>query len=354
MSDAMRDVLSDIDRWRAQGQAIALATVIQTWGSAPRGVGAKMALTPGGEIAGSVSGGCVEGAVFEAGVQTLKSGRPQLLHFGVADETAWEVGLACGGTIEVFVEPLDLALYDRLRAALVDEQPVTVVTVVRGPAELLGRKLVMHADGSTFGTLGEALEATALAAARAALASGQARRLTLPQAAEPVEVFIEVNLPSPTLVIVGGVHIAIALTAIAKALGYRTVVVDPRRAFGSEVRFPHADRLIRAWPDEALAQVGLTPSTAVVMLTHDPKLDDPALKIALSSPAFYIGALGSRTTQAKRRRRLLEAGLSEAQLARLHGPIGLDLGARTPEEIALAVMAQIVAVRNGRQTTNGR
>lgn len=350
----MRDVLSDIDRWRAQGQAIALATVIQTWGSAPRGVGAKMALTPGGEIAGSVSGGCVEGAVFEAGVQTLKSGRPQLLHFGVADETAWEVGLACGGTIEVFVEPLDLALYDRLRAALVDERPAAVVTVVRGPAALLGHKLMVYDDGSTFGTLSAELDTAVLEMARAALASGQAQRLTLPQATEPVEVFIEVNLPSPTLIIVGGVHIAIALTAIAKALGYRTVVVDPRRAFGSEVRFPHADRLIRAWPDEALAQVGLTSSTAVVMLTHDPKLDDPALKIALSSPAFYIGALGSRTTQAKRRRRLLEAGLSEAQLARLHGPIGLDLGARTPEEIALAVMAQIVAVRNGRETTDGR
>lgn len=350
----MRDVLSDIDRWRAQGQAIALATVIQTWGSAPRGVGAKMALTPGGEIAGSVSGGCVEGAVFEAGVQTLKSGRPQLLHFGVADETAWEVGLACGGTIEVFVEPLDLALYDRLRAALVDERPAAVVTVVRGPAALLGHKLLVYDDGGTFGTLSAELDTAVLELAHAALASGQAQRLTLSQATEPVEVFIEVNLPSPTLIIVGGVHIAIALTAIAKALGYRTVVVDPRRAFSSEVRFPHADRLIRAWPDEALAQVGLTSSTAVVMLTHDPKLDDPALKIALSSPAFYIGALGSRTTQAKRRRRLLEAGLSEAQLARLYGPIGLDLGARTPEEIALAVMAQIVAVRNGRETTDGR
>lgn len=352
MSDAMRDVLSDIDRWRAQGQAIALATVIQTWGSAPRGVGAKMALTPAGEIAGSVSGGCVEGTVFEAGVQTLKSGQPQLLHFGVADETAWEVGLACGGTIEVFVEPLDPALYERLRAALVDERPTAVVTVVRGPAELLGHKLVVYDDGSTFGTLSAELDTTVVEMARTALVSGLPKRLTLSQAVGPVEIFIEVNLPSPTLVIVGGVHIAIALTAIAKALGYRTVVVDPRRAFGSEARFPHADRLIRAWPDEALAQVGLTPSTAVVMLTHDPKLDDPALKIALSSPAFYVGALGSRTTQAKRRRRLLEAGLTEAQLARLHGPIGLDLGARTPEEIALAVMAQIVAVRNGRINTS--
>lgn len=350
----MRDVLPDIDRWRAQGEAIALATVIQTWGSAPRGVGAKMALTAGGEIAGSVSGGCVEGAVVEAGRQTLNSGRPQLLHFGVADETAWEVGLACGGSIEVFVEPLDAALYDRLRAALLDDRPSVAATVVRGPSQYLGHKLVLYDDGSAFGALGEPLDGAAIPAARAALETGESRRLILglPGTAESVEVFIEVSLPSPTLIIIGGVHIAIALTAIARALGYRTVVVDPRRAFGSATRFPHADQLIQKWPDEALAQIGLTRSTAVVMLTHDPKLDDPALKIALPSPAFYVGALGSRTTQAKRRRRLLDAGLTEAHLARLHGPIGLDLGARTPEEIALAVMAEIVAVRN--QQDGGR
>lgn len=343
----MRDILPDIDRWRAQGQPIALATVIQTWGSAPRGVGAKMALTPAGEIAGSVSGGCVEGAVFEAGVQTLKSGRPQLLHFGVADETAWEVGLACGGTIEVFIELLDVDLYDRLRAALMEERPAATVTVVRGPADLLGRKIALIDGGEPWGGLGEA----AVEAARAALAEGRSGRLTLASAAftaEPVEAFVEVLLPSPRLVIVGGVHIAIALTAIARTLGYRTIVVDPRRAFGSEVRFPHADRLIQAWPEEAFAQIGLTRLTAVVMLTHDPKLDDPALKVALPSPAFYVGALGSRSTQARRRKRLLEAGLTEAQLARLRGPIGLDIGAQTPEEIALAVMAEVIAVRNGR------
>ncbi len=347
----MRDILPDIDRWRAQGQPIALATVIQTWGSAPRGVGAKMALTPAGEIAGSVSGGCVEGAVFEAGVQTLKSGRPQLLHFGVADETAWEVGLACGGTIEVFIELLDVDLYDRLRAALMEERPAATVTVVRGPADLLGRKIALIDGGEPWGGLGGGLGEAAVEAARAALAEGRSGRLTLASAAftaEPVEAFVEVLLPSPRLVIVGGVHIAIALTAIARTLGYRTIVVDPRRAFGSEVRFPHADRLIQAWPEEAFAQIGLTRLTAVVMLTHDPKLDDPALKVALPSPAFYVGALGSRSTQARRRKRLLEAGLTEAQLARLRGPIGLDIGAQTPEEIALAVMAEVIAVRNGR------
>ena len=345
----MREVLAEIESWRAQGQAVALATVIQTWGSAPRGVGAKMALTPGGQIAGSVSGGCVEGAVFETGVKVLKTGRPQLLRFGVADDTAWQVGLACGGTIEVFVKPLDLALYDAMRAVLAEERPAASVLVVRGPADLLGREIVLRDDGIVLGALGGGLDESAVKAAHAALAEGQSQRHILPgSAAEPVEVFVEVILPSPTLVAVGGVHIAIALTAIAKTLGYRTVVIDPRKAFGNEARFPHVDRLIQAWPDEAFAQINLTRSTAVAMLTHDPKIDDPALNIALSSPAFYVGALGSRKTQEQRRRRLSAGGLSQAQLARLHGPIGLDLGARTPEEIALAVMGQIVAARNGR------
>jgi len=343
----MRDVLPSIDRWLARGEPIALATVIQTWGSAPRGVGAKMAMTAGGEIAGSVSGGCVEGAVFETGSEVLKTGRPQLLHFGVADDTAWEVGLACGGTIEVFVEKLDLAHYDTLRTALIEEQPAATVTVVRGPEEYLGRTLTLFAGGEIFGALSNGPDSIATSAAREALASGESKRLTLtPPDAAPLEVFVEVLLPSPTLVIVGGVHIAIALASLAKTLGYRTILVDPRKAFGSEARFPHVDHLIRAWPEEALAQVNLNRSTAVATLTHDPKLDDPALRVALHSPAFYVGALGSLRTQAQRRERLAEAGFTEAQLDRLHGPIGLSIGASTPEEIALAVMAQIVAVRN--------
>jgi xanthine dehydrogenase accessory factor len=182
--------------------------------------------------------------------------------------------------------------------------------------------------------------------AHTALAEGKSRRAAL---GEEVEAFIEVVLPPPTLVAVGGVHITIALVALAKTLGYRTVVVDPRKAFGNELRFPpgSVDKLVQAWPDEALAQIGLDRGTAVAMLTHDPKLDDPALTLALPSAAFYVGALGSRTTQAKRRARLAEAGLSDAALARLYGPIGLDLGASTPEEIALAIMAEIVAAKNG-------
>jgi xanthine dehydrogenase accessory factor len=349
----MRDVIVDIDRWRAQSKPVALATVIQTWGSAPRGVGSKMALTPENEIAGSVSGGCVEGAVYEAGLEVLETGRARLLHFGVADDTAWEVGLACGGTIEVFVQRLDPAFHSALRAALLEERSFATVTVVRGPAGLLGQEVLLDSDGSVVGSLGDDVGAAALNAAHGALAEGQSRRVVLTEYPELVEAFIEVTLPSPTLIVVGGVHIAIALAALAKTLGYRTVVVDPRKAFGSEARFPHVDQLIQAWPDEALAQVDLTRSTAVAMLTHDPKLDDPGLKVALPSPAFYVGALGSRTTQEKRRRRLLAEGLTDAHLSRLRGPIGLDLGGRTPEEIALAVMAEIVAARNGRLAKSG-
>jgi xanthine dehydrogenase accessory factor len=339
----MRDILSDLINWRAEDRSMALATVIQTWGSSPRRAGAKMALTPDGRISGSVSGGCVEGAVFEAGVEVLKLNHPQLLHFGVADETAWEVGLACGGSIDIFVNPLDTEFFDALRSVLVEEQPAAAVTVVRGADEILGCEMLVREDGSVTGSLHVNLDKQAIGLAKETLAVGESRRVMLN---EDVEVFIEVLLPPPTLIAVGGVHITIALMALAKTLGYRTIVVDPRTAFGNEERFPNVDQLIQLWPEEAFQQIPITRSTAIAMLTHDPKLDDPALKIALPSPAFYIGALGSKTTQAKRRQRLLEEGVAEAQLNRLHGPIGLDIGAGTPEEIAMSIMAEIVAARN--------
>jgi xanthine dehydrogenase accessory factor len=302
-----------------------------------------MALTPDGGITGSVSGGCVEGAVFEAGVDVLKSNRPQLLHFGVADETAWAVGLACGGSIDIFVNPLDTEFLAVLRSLLVEEHPGVVVTVVRGPEEILGHELLVREDGSVTGSLHANVDEQAIDLARESLAQGESRRVSLN---ENVEIFMEVVLPPPTLIAVGGVHITIALLSLAKTLGYRTIVIDPRTAFGNEERFPNVDRLIQRWPDEAFQQIPITRSTAIAMLTHDPKLDDPALKLALSSPAFYVGALGSKTTQAKRRQRLLEDGLTEEQLDRLHGPIGLDIGAGTPEEIAMSIMAEIVAARN--------
>jgi len=340
----MRDVLPEIESWRAAGEAIALATVVETWGSAPRTLGAKMAVSATGKIAGSVSGGCVEGAVVEAAGQVLKSGQPRLLRFGVTDDDAWEVGLACGGRIEVFVAPLDPELHELLRSAIAAERPAAMATVVSGPDAIVGRALMTADDVPPRGTLGESLDEPAIAAAREALIDGKTRMLPLGD----MRVLVEAFPPSPTLVIVGGVHIAVALVSLAKSLGYRTVVIDPRKAFGSESRFSHADKLLSGWPDDALREIGLNRATAVAVLTHDPKLDDPALRVALPSTAFYVGALGSRKTQEKRRARLLEAGLDESHLARLHAPIGLDLGGRSPEEIALSVMAQIVAERNSR------
>ena len=342
----MRDILPDVELWRTRGESIAVATVVETWGSAPRGVGAKMAFTASGHLAGSVSGGCVEGAVIEAGRQVLRTGQPQLLHFGVADETAWDVGLACGGNIDVFVQSLDDSIFTATRRTIDSEHVAAHAMVIRGPATVLGREVIVQEDGSSVGAAGDDASDQLAGVARAALAEGQPRRVSLPYAGESIEVFVDVLLPAPTLIIVGGVHIAIALAALAKTLGYRTVVIDPRRAFGSQERFPNVDQLMQTWPDEALARIGITRSTAVVMLTHDPKIDDPALLAALPGPAFYVGALGSRKTQASRRERMLKAGLSQAHLDRLHGPVGLDIGAKTPAEIALAIMAQIVATRH--------
>ena len=336
----MRDVLADVERWRAEGVPVALATVVETWGSAPRTAGGKMAVTADRRIAGSVSGGCVENAVVEAGAEVLGSGKARLLHFGVSDDTAWSVGLACGGSIDVFVEPLPGAVFDPLRDALRAERPAATATLIRGPEARIGAKLAVFGDGTTVGAIDDA----ALAAARAALAGGPAGRIAIGD----TEVFVDVLLPSPRLILVGGVHIAIPLVTFGKALGFRAVLVDPRESFGNAKRFPHADEIVSEWPDRALEQLAPNASTAIAVLTHDPKLDDPALIAALRSPAFYVGALGSRRTHEKRRDRLLAAGMTEAELARLHAPIGLDLGGRSPEEIALAVVAQIVAARNGR------
>jgi len=345
----MRDLIDDLDRWRSRGEAVALATVVETWGSAPRRVGAKMAVSAGGEVAGSVSGGCVEATVVDAALGVLRQGAPRMLRFGVADEAAWEVGLSCGGTLEVFVEPLAAAVYEALRPALVAGEAAATVTIVGGPAGDLGLKMLVLSEGRS-GSLGDpARDEAGAAAARAALQEGRGRRVDLGTAGTPNEAvagFVDVLPAPPTLVLVGGVHIAVALAALGHTLGYRTVVVDPRPVFGSDARFPQVDRLLRAWPDDALAGLALDSSTAVAVLTHDPKLDDPALRAALPSRAFYVGALGSKATQARRRQRLLEAGLGEDQLGRLHAPIGLDLGGRSPEEIALAVMAQVVAARN--------
>ncbi len=242
----MRDVTATIDRWLAANSQVALATVINTWGSAPRRVGAKMVVSAAGLIAGSVSGGCVEGAVIEASLEALVSRQPQLLHFGVADETAWDVGLACGGSIDVFVEPLDTFSYRFLHDLLDKDAYFATITIIKGPANLLGRKLILQRGGRLFGEINPEIDAAAAARARTALARGNSERLVidLPDTGlEPFEVFIEISHPAPCLIVIGGVHIAIALTAMAKTLGYKTVVIDPRRSFGSKERFPHVGQV---------------------------------------------------------------------------------------------------------------
>ena len=347
----MHEVTADISRWLQAGEPVVLATVVQTWGSAPRAAGGKMAVAAGDRLSGSVSGGCVEGAVAECAAQVLRDGRPQLLRFGVADETAWEVGLACGGTIEVFVQPLAPAVFEFVRAARENFQGAVRAIVVRSAAAgLLGSELLLREDGAQAGTLSAVLDAAALIEMQRALHSGKSKCVPIESAAgERIELFLDVLLPPATLIIIGGVHIAVPLCALAGTLGYRTVVVDPRRAFGSAERFPHVDQLLTAWPDAALATLGINTNTAIALLTHDPKLDDPGLLLALPSAAFYVGALGSPATNAKRRQRLLDAGLAPAVLDRLHAPIGLDLGGRSPEEIALSIMAQVVSARHARK-----
>jgi xanthine dehydrogenase accessory factor len=351
----MRDILPDLLKWRQADKPIAVATVVETWGSAPREIGAKMAFTAEGAITGSVSGGCVEGAVFEIGSQVLAGETPRLVEFGVADETAWDVGLACGGKIRVFIQRLNEDLFYPLVEALNQDKLAVKATVTGGPAVWVGREVLYLENDRQEGSVGRSLDVVLRPLAAEVLRRGKNQHLSVgipsesaqeAQAGSEISIIIEAYLPPPTVVMVGGVHIAIALTSLAKTLGYRTVVIDPRQAFGNTERFSEADMVISAWPDEAFDQISINESTAVAMLTHDPKIDDPALKIVLPSKAFYVGALGSRGTQKKRRERLLGEGIPVELLDRIHGPIGLPLGGRTPEEIALAIMAQITAARH--------
>jgi xanthine dehydrogenase accessory factor len=332
----MRDILNDIQKWIDTGETIALATVIQTLGSSPRKVGSKMAFTLSGKITGSVSGGCVENAVIEEGMSVLKTNRPQLLHFGVADEAAWKVGLACGGSIDIFVKPLYVDFYYQLKSNIINEESAIHVTNIQGSRELFGKEILISKNQIQFGSFGNEWDTRVLSLSMKMLAT---HRLTLN---EDTEFFMEVIQPAPTLVIVGGVHIAVALVSLAKTLGYRSILIDPRRAWGNESRFPNVDELIQTWIDKAFDKISLNSSTAVAVLTHDPKIDDPAIKMALNSSAFYVGALGSKNTNTKRRERLLGDGVNEEKISRLHAPIGLDIGAQSPEEIALAVMSEVV------------
>jgi xanthine dehydrogenase accessory factor len=347
----MRDVLPELERWQAAGKPIAIATVISVIGSAPRGIGATLALTAAGDIAGSVSGGCVEPAVIEVGLKALRTGQPKLLSYGITEEQNVEqIGLSCGGQIEVFVERL--ANLEPLATALNAGQPIVRAVVISAPEEIGVQpeaSLLVPERGDLVGSFGNAaLDSAVAAKARELLKDGESMRATVVVDEKPAEVFFAVYLPEPTLVVIGAGHITIPLTRLAKTLGYHVTVVDPREAFATHERLPDADDVLLEWPDDALAHMTLSSATAIAVLTHDDKFDVPALTAALNSSAGYIGAIGSRGTRERRDRRLREAGVTDEQIAHIHGPIGLDIGARTAEEIALAILAQIVAVRRGK------
>jgi xanthine dehydrogenase accessory factor len=344
----MRDLLADYERLIAAGRPLGRAVVTSVWGSAPRAEGASMLATADGVMAGSVSGGCVEAAVSEEIGAALARGTPRLVTFGVSDQQAWEVGLACGGTIKVLVEP---SVRPELLAAARGPGGEVLATVVEGPG--LGRWARVFEDGRVETEPGGEIPDAVRDAALAALRLERSATLALETPEAPSAVFLEVFPRQPRLVVFGGVHIAVALVPLARALGYRTIVADGRQAFLTRERFPEADELILGWPEQAFERIGLDRSCYVCVLSHDPKFDEPALKAALRSPAAYIGAIGSKKTQGARREWLRSEGFTEEEIARVHGPIGLDLGGRQPAETALAILAQMTAVRYGGTAAQG-
>jgi xanthine dehydrogenase accessory factor len=339
----MLDILETVDNWLNQDKKVAIATVVDTWGSAPRRTGAKMAVTSETAMIGSVSGGCVETAVIGEALDSLADGQPRLLQFGVSDDTAWEVGLACGGKITVYVEPLDLRWWQAITDGI--RQDRTMVTINALDADNAGQKILVDVEtGIVYASdnLEQSRYAALLEAAQEAARkpSGRARIADL-------DVLVDVYHPRPRLIIIGGAHTALALHSYAVLLGYQVILIDPRQAFATHERFPQAEIISHQYPDKVLNEIGLNSQTYIAILTHDPKIDDPALRVALPSPAPYIGVLSSKRTHEQRIERLTENGLDPQQLVRIRTPIGLDIGAQTPEEIALCIMAEIVAVRNG-------
>lgn len=387
----MREVASDVRRWFDEGRAVALAQVTKTWGSSSRVPGSVMAVADDGRLAGSVSGGCIEGAVAQVAMECAGSRLSSLEKFHASTRRAQEVGLSCGGNIEVFVGDLPRALFaveealiradaayarvtaveavfpgDRVddpsqddaavreggmdalgaMAIVADEEALTAAVASLAPA-VAAEVAVARCDGAAVATAGEADCLLAVAEAVAARPASEDAGHVIEGG---IDWFFARVRPAPQLVCIGGVHIAMRLAEIAHVMGFRTVVVDPRRVFATGERFPGVDELVHAWPQEAFAEDGpvrLTANTAVCALTHDPKIDVPALQAALASPAFYIGSLGRSTTQLSRCRQLAGEGCPDEQIARIYGPIGLDLRGREPAEIALSIMAEICAVRHG-------
>ncbi len=351
----MKEILSDLDRWQRGGVTAALARVVDLEGSGPRAPGAAMAATAEGEVVGSVSGGCVEGAVVTECLTVMETGEPRMVTFGYSDDEAFAVGLTCGGTIHLFIESLRWdSVLSVLSADLAQQVPVALATVVEGHGT--GAKLLVRAAGTaSVGSLGSpGLDRSVERDARGELAAGRSGIRRYSQQGEvrgqDVAVFVESFAPPPLMVIFGAVDFTAALARVAKVLGYKVIVCDARATFATVKRFPMADDVVVSWPDRLLNELGsdLGPRDAVCVLTHDAKFDVPAITTALQTDAGYIGVMGSRRTHDDRTARLVRAGLTDEQLGRLRSPIGLDIGAATPEETAVSIVSEIIAMRTGR------
>ncbi|MFI6833621.1 XdhC family protein [Kribbella sp. NPDC050241] len=360
----MQEVVQDLAQWWREDRTVGMATVVAAYRSAPRPPGASLLVGPDGEVVGSVSGGCVEGAVYEAACEVASSGRPTIERYGVSDDDAFAVGLTCGGTLEIFVEAVSRKTFPELGSIAEDIEsgrPVAVATVIEcADPELVGRRLVVRPE-SAAGSLGSAqLDAVLTADVRGVLAAGRTCVLSYgPQGQRTghgLRVFVSTAAPPPRLIVFGAIDFAAALTQVGSFLGYRVTVCDARALFATARRFPFADDVVVDWPHRYLtgeAVAGrIDGRTAIAVLTHDPKFDVPLLEVALRLPEVgYLGAMGSRRTHSDRTQRLREAGVTEAELARLSSPIGLDLGARTPQETAISIVAEIIA---GSQGGSGR
>ncbi|MFJ6690701.1 XdhC family protein [Streptomyces sp. NPDC091294] len=353
----MLDIAAELHRWVEQGRDFAVATVVAVGGSAPRPPGAALAVDAGGTVVGSVSGGCVEGALYERCRDVLRDGETVLERFGYGDEDAFAVGLTCGGVIDVLVAPVRAA--DPVRPALAAVlaaaargETAAVARIAGGPDRLLGRALVVGPDGSRTGGFGghPELDRTAAAEAGAFLAAGRTGTLEIgargSRCGAPLTLLIESAAPAPRMIVFGAIDFASALVRVGKFLGHHVTVCDARPVFATPARFPDADEVVTEWPHEYLARTAVDARTVLCVLTHDAKFDIPLLKLALRLPVAYVGAMGSRRTHLDREARLRAAGVSDLELARLRSPIGLDLGARTPEETALSIAAEIVATRH--------
>jgi xanthine dehydrogenase accessory factor len=363
----VRDILSPITKWWAVGETFGLATVVRTYRSAPRDPGAAMAVSAaaGHEVVGSVSGGCVEGAIYELSLEVTQTGTPVLETYGVSDDDAFAVGLTCGGIIDIFVERIDQASFPELGAigaAVERGEPVAVATVISGPGQVGARRVIWAGDAAdgakdgwhsgTTGSLGVTqLDAAVDNDARGMLAQGLTgiRRYGArgERLGNELSVFVNSFAPAPRLLVFGAIDFAAAVARVGKFLGYHVTVCDARKVFATPSRFPDADEVVVDWPHRFLAGTDVDARTVICVLTHDPKFDVPVLEVALRTPAGYIGAMGSRRTHDDRLERLREAGLTEEELSRLRSPIGLDLGARTPEETAVSIAAELIQLRWG-------